>query len=102
MTGKAYHGRCASKRSWFYGVKVQVITTSDGLPIEFYIHAGAEADSTGLRAMAPDLPESSLRYPDAGYTDYGGKTCLRRPRAASSKRRGRKTASGLLIPPKAI
>ncbi|MGI4862805.1 MAG: hypothetical protein ACRYFZ_02710 [Janthinobacterium lividum] len=22
LTGKAYHGRCASKRSWFYGLKV--------------------------------------------------------------------------------
>ena len=59
LTGKAYHGRCASKRSWFYGLKVQLITTTDGLPVEFYIHAGSEADSTGLRAMAPDLPEGS-------------------------------------------
>ena len=72
LTGKAYHGRCASKRSWFYGVKVQVITTSEGVPVEFYIHAGAEADSTGLRAMAPDLPEGSVLYTDAGYTDYVG------------------------------
>lgn len=72
LTGKACHGRCASKRSWFYGLQVQVITTSDGLPVEFYIHAGAEADSTGLRAMAPDLPEGSLLYTDAGYTDYVG------------------------------
>ena len=72
LTGKAYHGRCASKRSWFYGLKVQLITTTDGLPVEFYIHAGSEADSTGLRAMAPDLPEGSTLYTDAGYTDYVG------------------------------
>lgn len=72
LTGKAYYGRCASKRSWFYGFKVQVIATSDGVPVEFYIHAGSEADSTGLRAMAPDLPEGSILYTDAGYTDYVG------------------------------
>lgn len=72
LTGKAYHGRCASKRSWFYGFKVQVIATSDGIPVEFYIHAGAEADSTGLRAMAADLPAGSILYTDAGYTDYVG------------------------------
>ena len=72
LTGKAYHGRCASKRSWFYGFKVQVLTTTDGVPVEFYIHAGSEADSTGLRAMAPDLPEGSTLYTDAGYTDYVG------------------------------
>ncbi len=70
LTGKAYRGRSASKRQWFYGFKVQVLTTSDGLPVEFYIHAGSEADITGLRAMALDLPEGSVLYTDAAYTDY--------------------------------
>jgi len=72
LTGPAYHGRCASKRLWFYGLKVQVITTSDGLPVEFYIHAGREADITGFRAMAVDLPAGSTLYGDAAYTDYLG------------------------------
>ncbi len=71
MTGKAYHGRRASKRSWFYGLKVQVVATSDGLHIEFTIHAGAESEQTGRRGLALDLPEGSILYPDAGYTDYG-------------------------------
>ncbi len=70
LTGKAYHGRCASKRSWFYGLKVQVVATSDGLPVEFYIHAGAESEQTGRRGLVLDLPEGSVLYPDAGYTDY--------------------------------
>ncbi|GAA3993715.1 IS982 family transposase [Hymenobacter antarcticus] len=72
LTGKAYHGRCASKRSWFYGFKVQVVATTDGIPVDYYIHAGSEADQTGLRALAPDLPEGSILYTDAGYTDYVG------------------------------
>jgi len=70
LTGKAYRGRSASKRQWFYGFKVQVITTSDGLPVEFYVHAGSEADITGLRAMAVDLPDGSVLYTDNAYTDY--------------------------------
>ncbi|HEX8504546.1 MAG TPA: IS982 family transposase [Hymenobacter sp.] len=70
LTGNAYRGRSASKRQWFYGFKVQVIATSDGLPVEFYVHAGGEADLTGLRAMAVDLPEGSVLYTDAAYTDY--------------------------------
>ena len=70
LTGKAYHGRCASKRQWFYGFQVQVVVTSDGIPVEFYIHAGREADVTGPRAMALDLPAGSTLYTDAGYTDY--------------------------------
>lgn len=51
-------GRSASKRQWFYGFKVQVLATSDGVPVNFYVHAGREADITGLRAMAVDLPAS--------------------------------------------
>lgn len=70
LTGKAYHGRCASKRSWFYGLKVQVVATSDGIPVEFYLHAGAESEQTGRHGLALDLPEGSTLYTDAGYTDY--------------------------------
>lgn len=70
LTGKAYHGRCASKRSWFYGVKVQVVATVDGLPVAHHLHPGSEADTTGLRQLEPDLPEGSVLYPDAAYTDY--------------------------------
>lgn len=72
LTGKIYHGRCASKRSWFYGFKVQVVATTDGIPVDYYVHAGREADQTGLRALAPDLPAGSVLYTDAGYTDYVG------------------------------
>ena len=72
LTDKAYHGRCASKRSWFYGFKEPVVATTDGIPVGYYIHAGSEADQTGLRALAPDLPKGSVLYTDAGYTDYAG------------------------------
>jgi len=70
LTGKAYHGRCASKRSWFYGLRVQVVATSNGIPVEFHIHAGAESEQVGQRGLPLDLPEGSLLYTDAGYTDY--------------------------------
>lgn len=68
LTGKAYHGRCTSKRCWFYGVKV--LATSDGLPVAYHIHAGSEADLTSMRQLDPDLPAGSVLYIDAGYTDY--------------------------------
>lgn len=70
LTGNAYHGCCASKCCWFYGVKVKVLATSDGLPVAYHIHAGSEADQTGLRQLDPDLPEGSVLYTDAGYTYY--------------------------------
>lgn len=70
LKGAAYHGRCASKRCWFYGLKVQVVMTTDGVPVDYYLHAGSEADITGLKALSPELPEGSVLYADAAYTDY--------------------------------
>lgn len=67
---QAYRGKNASKRRYFYGFKVQVITTEDGLPVQFYIHAGSFADITALKAMSVDLPENSQLYGDSAYTCY--------------------------------
>ncbi|MBC8083432.1 MAG: hypothetical protein H7Z21_09490 [Hymenobacter sp.] len=54
-------------------VKVQVVATSNGIPVEYCIHAGSEADQTGRRQLALDPPQGSVLYTDAGYTDYGEK-----------------------------
>ena len=70
LMGNAFHGRYASKRGWFYGLKVQVLATSDGLPVADHIPPGREADQTGMRQLDPNLPEGSVLYTDAGYTDY--------------------------------
>ena len=52
---------------------MQLIATIDGVPVEYYVHAGSEADQTGRRGLAQDLPEGSVRYPDTGYPDYVAK-----------------------------
>lgn len=70
LEGEAYRGYSASKRRYVYGFKVQLLMTHDGLPVEFYIHAGSEADITGLKALDPQVPEGSVLYADAAYTDY--------------------------------
>lgn len=70
LQAEAYRGKNASKRRYFYGFKVQVITTQDGLPVQFYIHAGSFADITALKAMDVDLPQKSQLYGDSGYTCY--------------------------------
>ena len=68
LQDRAYHGRCASKHNWLHGFKVQVIATTDGVPVEYHAHAGVEADQTGRRGLAQDMPEGSVRCTDAGYT----------------------------------
>ena len=70
VQGAAYRGYSASKRRYCYGFKVQLLMTHDGLPVECYVHAGSEADITGLKALSPQLPAGSVLYADAAYTDY--------------------------------
>jgi hypothetical protein len=42
-----------------YGFTVQVITTANGIPVDFYITAGSIHDNTALLAMHLHLPEGS-------------------------------------------
>jgi len=70
LQGERYRGKCVSKRCYFYGFRVQVITTDQGLPVQFYIHAGSFVDITAFKVMPLDLPAGSQLYADAGYTCY--------------------------------
>lgn len=71
VTGKSYRGYNEAKKEYFYGFKVQLITTVDGnQPVDYYITAGSFHDTTALQAMQLDLPTGSYLYGDSGYTDY--------------------------------
>lgn len=65
-----YRGYNASKREHFYGVKIQLVTTADGIPVEMYLVEGAEHDSQILKKMYHDLPPESSLFGDSGYTNY--------------------------------
>lgn len=67
---EAYRGYNASKREYFYGFKVQVITTADGLPTDYVITAGSIHDNKALQSMQLTLPEGSEVYADSAYTNY--------------------------------
>ncbi|TGV03527.1 IS982 family transposase [Flavivirga rizhaonensis] len=70
LKGESYRGYNASKREYFYGLKVQLITTKDGIPVEMYLVSGKEHDSQILQRMHHDLPAEGALYGDSGYTDY--------------------------------
>ncbi|OEJ98512.1 hypothetical protein A8C32_04680 [Flavivirga aquatica] len=70
IKGESYRGYNASKREYFYGFKVQLITTKSGIPVEMYLVEGKEHDSQILQRMYHDLPAESVLYGDSGYTDY--------------------------------
>jgi len=89
-----YRGRIESKKRFFYGVRVQLMATSDGIPLEFCILPGGCADLQGLAELAFDLPESAQVFVDAGYNFYEWedylweieKLKLQVPRKKNSKR----------------
>jgi len=68
---KKWRGYTASMRSYFYGVKVQLVTTKDGIPIAFHFTPGKTADAKALGKMIGKLPPEASLYGDSAYTDYG-------------------------------
>jgi Transposase DDE domain len=68
--GEAYRGFCASKHQYFYGVKVQVITTAGGIPVECCFVPGSEHDSEAISQLLWDFEPGDRIYDDSGYTCY--------------------------------
>jgi len=94
VSDERYRGKMSSKRRFFYGVRVQILATSDGIPLEFCILPGSCADLQGLAELALDLNDSAELFVDAGYNFYEWEDYLREienlklqvPRKANSKR----------------
>lgn len=68
--GEDFRGYIASKKQYFYGVKVHMVTSKDGGPVEFSIAAGSESDIKIFKEMSLDLPTGSKIYADKAYNDY--------------------------------
>jgi hypothetical protein len=68
---KKWRGYTASMRSYFYGVKVQLLTTKDGIPIAFHFTPGKTGDAKALGKMIDMLPVEASLYRDSAYTDCG-------------------------------
>lgn len=70
LKGEQWRGKHSSMRRYFYGVRVQVLSTSSGIPVEFCFVPGCENDVQALKKLPMSVaPESSI-YADSAYTDY--------------------------------
>ena len=70
FTGEVYRGYTASKKRYFYGIRVHMIVTGDGKPVEIQIVPGSRPDISVFKEFNFNLPENSKLYTDKGYTDY--------------------------------
>ena len=71
LKDKKWRGYTASMRNYFYGVKVQLLTTKDGIPIAFHFTPGKTGDVKALGKMIDKLPAEASLYAGSAYTDYG-------------------------------
>lgn len=53
--GGAFRGYIASKRRYFYGLRVHLVVTEAGEPVEFALAAGSEADVSVFKDLELDL-----------------------------------------------
>jgi len=71
-----YRGYIASKKRYFYGLKVHILVTRSGEPVEFFLTPGAYSDVTYLDQFDFDLPEGAIVYADKIYNHYLVEDCL--------------------------
>ena len=67
---ETYRGYQASKRRYFYGLKIHLMVTSAGQPVECVLTPGSVSDVQVLKNYAYDLSPGSVVYTDKAYNDY--------------------------------
>lgn len=77
VRSEEFRGYIASKREYFFGVRIHVLTTSDGIPVEFAFLPGSAHDSRGINVLYLELPKESKIYADSAYSDYNVESALK-------------------------
>jgi hypothetical protein len=67
---EAYRGYQASKRRYYFGLKIHLLVTETGQPVEFFLTPGSFSDTPMLKAYLLDLPEGAQLTGDKAYNDY--------------------------------
>lgn len=70
VEGEAFRGKNASKREYFYGFKVAVLCTEQGVPVEIAFLPGAYHDSQFLNRMYLDIPPKSTVFGDNAFENH--------------------------------
>jgi Transposase DDE domain len=58
-----YRGYIASKQRYFYGLKVHLMVTQEGHPVECFLTPGSYSDVRALKTFTFDVPEGRHIYP---------------------------------------
>lgn len=67
---EAFRGYIASKKRYFYGLRIHIMVTEYGEPVEFFLEPGGFSDTSALSLYNFDLPQNSFITCDKAYNDY--------------------------------
>lgn len=67
---EAYRGFIPSKKRYFYGLRIHIMVTQSGEPVEFFLTPGSFADVAATSLYDYDLPAGSTIYGDKAYNLY--------------------------------
>jgi hypothetical protein len=67
VRGKAYCGYCAAKREKFFGWRLHLVCTVEGVPVAFDILPAAQHDLTPIHELTVHLPAGATVFGDKAY-----------------------------------
>jgi len=65
-----FRGYQASKKRYFYGLKLHLMVPKDGQPVEGFLTPGGFGDVDALKYYTYELPNGAIIYADKAYNDY--------------------------------
>jgi hypothetical protein len=68
--GEVWRGYQASKKRFFYGLKIHIMVTEQGQPVEFFLTPGGDSDTSAYRLYDFDLPQQAWITGDKACNDY--------------------------------
>jgi hypothetical protein len=66
IRGQVYCGYCPAKRERFFGWRLHLVCTTDGLPVAFTLLPGGFHDLTPVHELTVELPDGAWVYGDKG------------------------------------
>jgi hypothetical protein len=76
VRGADYCGYCAAQKEKFFGWRLHLICTPDGLPVAFDLLPGALHDLTPIHELTVNLPSGATVLGDKGYNDHPGEASI--------------------------
>ncbi len=98
VRGKAFCGYCAAKKEKFFGWRLHLVCTPEGIPVSFALLEASYHDLTPVHELCYVLPEGSCLYGDKGYnSDDDEKSLLEETgvKLVPARRRGMKEQNTL-------